>query len=374
MVTLGTLRESITTSSKRYVRTYNSVKVKAMATKSTTPSTTQKEEPKDDLNAKEFIDLLTVGEDGMKKEEATDIVNRLIPGIKQLMPRATTEERRRLLLVKIRDLRRVGEVDKFRGLCIAVDDMKDSLGYEKYKAREAYKANPARALKDGIVVKEGDKIVEMDTRKYKDKAQTKPNNNFGKPLPTIERREGFFIIDGKIIRAFGHFDAEIGHIYELFGNMGEGDILNINKTPSPRLVEALDDHAFWSQVYDICSNSEMATPLEQLPEVDKNKTVIITGIIQHVGVTGNQSAMIIVNNDEIPDGIAGFASHDAVGKEMEAMGKGAEVIVVGRVLKTKSKDGSGDLRTALNVMGIIQNPQTEGSKDVLGKLDEIAFR
>lgn len=342
-----------------------------MATKSTQPV---KQEEKDELNAKEFIDLLMEGEDGMKKEEATDIVNRLIPGIKQLMPRATADQQRQVLLVKIRDLRRVGEVDKFKGICIAVDAMKDALGYEKYKATEAYKANPARAIKDGIVVKEGDKIVPMDTRMYMDKAKSKPNKNFGKPLPTIDRREGYFIIENKIIRAFGNYDAQIGHIYELFGNMGDGDILNINKTPAPRLVETLGDHDFWNKTYEILENSELAVPLEQLHEMEKNKTAIVKGTIQHVGTTSSQSVMIVLNNDEIPDGVAGFAAQDEVGKEMEAIGKGAEVIVIGRVIKTKPKPGETENRTALNVMGIIQNPQTEGTSDVLSKLDEIAFR
>lgn len=346
-----------------------------MAAKSTTQPV-KKEEVKEEnvLDAAEFVTLLTDGEGGMKKEDATDLVGKLISGIKQLMPRSSVDDQRQVLLVKCRDLRRVGEVDKFRGLCIGVDDLKDSLGYEKYRAFEAYKSNPSRAVKDGIVVKEGDKLVAMDTRTFMDKAKTKPNKNYGKPLPTIERREGYFIIEGKIVRAFGYYDASIGHIYELFGNMGDGGILNINKTPAPRLVEALNDRDFWSQAYEVCENSELAVPLESLPEVDKNKTVIVKGVIQHVGVTANQSAMIVINNDEIPDGIAGFASHEGIGKEMESMGKGSEVIVIGRVLKNKPKDGGTELRTALSVMGIIQNPQTEGFGDVLGKLDEIAFK
>jgi hypothetical protein len=349
------------------------VKVNAMATKSNTPKQEEKT-AEDVLNPSEFISLLTEGEGGMKKDEATDLVGKLIGGVNQLMPRDTVDAKRQVLLVKCRDLRRVGEVDKFKGLCIAADAMKDSNGYEKYLAREAYKLNPQRAIKDGRVVKEGDKIIEMDTRQFSDKARSKPNKNFGKPLPTIERREGYFIIDGKIVRAFGNYDVQIGRIYELFGNMGDGGILNINKTPGPRLVETLADRDFWAQTYDVCGESEMSTPLETLSEVDKNKTVIVVGTIQHVGVTSSQTPMIVINNDEIPEGIAGFAAQEDVGKEMEAMGKGSEVIVIGRVLKTKPKEGEKEPRTALNVMGIIQNPQTEGFGDVLGKLDEIAFK
>jgi hypothetical protein len=342
-----------------------------MATKSTTKSESPVVEK---LDPKEFVDLLTSGEDGMKKEEATDIVNRLIPAIDQLMPRSSVEDKRQIMLVKCRDIMRVGEVDKFKGLCIAVDDMKDSMGYQKYVAMAAYKENPQRALREGMVTKDGDKVIPMDTRQFLDPGRTKSNRNYGKPLPTIDRREGYFIIDGKIIRSFGQYDAQIGHVYELFGNMGEKDILNINKTPAPRLVETLGDADFWKQSYEICSNSDLAVPLEDLPNTDKGKTVIVMGTVQHVGKTGNQSSMIIINNDDIPDGIAGFAAFDGIGKEIDGLGKGAEAIVVGRVLKTKDRNNPGEFRTALNVMGIIQNPRTEGFGDILSKLDDVAFK
>jgi len=154
--------------------------------------------------------------------------------------------------------------------------------------------------------------------------------------------------------------------------MGEGDILNINKTPEIQLTETLGDRDLWSQVYEILSNSDLAVPLEDLPSAPKNKIVIVMGNVQHVGKTGNQSSMIILNNDDIPDGIAGFAASDEVGEEIDAIGKGAEVIIIGKVLKNKDRQNAGELRTAINVMGVIQNPKTEGFKDILKELDKTA--
>lgn len=342
-----------------------------MATKKpeSKPAATAASASTSDLDAKKYIAFLVAAE--MDKDKATQMVDRIIKMINNLMPKASAEEKDHMIMIKLREATRAGESEKYRALIIALDELKDQMGYLKYQAREAYKKDKTRALGEGVVIKEGDKIVEMDTRKFLDKDKTKPNKNFGKKLPTIMRREAFMLIEGKLIRAFGNFEAQVGRIYDIYGFMNDKDILNVAQTPEPKLIDSLDDKALWEQASAVLSESDMAMDLATVLEQDKNTHVITHGTLQHVTETSNGSTMCFVADDEVPKGIACFASCDSVGEEINGMGKGSEVIIIGRVMKNKGSDGED--RTAISVTGIIQDPTTVGRSAVLQQLDEAVY-
>jgi hypothetical protein len=335
----------------------------------TQPTSTAPTETKQ-LDRAKYVKLLVEG--GTAKPEAERMVNNVCDAIVKLMPRDTPEAWDSMIMIKLREYLRVGEADEFKGLCIAIDAPRDSMGYQKWVALEAYKKDPRRAMSENMVVKEGDKVVPMDTRKFLDRDNTRPNKNFGKKLPTIMRREAFFIIDEKLVRAFGDFEGEVGRVYNFFGFMNDAGILNVNKTPSPRLLDTLTDSALWKASYEVCAKSEMAMDLVNIPEQAKNTYVITRGTIQHVTQTGQGGTMCFLADDEYPSGLACFASCDTVEEEMNSMGKGSNVIVLGKVLKTKGPEG--EERTALNTMGLIQDPGTIGRSEVLDKLDAAMYQ
>jgi hypothetical protein len=343
-----------------------------MAVKKPTPNTptTPPTETAKTLDRAKYVRLLIEG--GTVKADADRIVNNVCDNIQKLMPRDSLESWDTLIMIKIREYLRVGEADEFKGLCIAIDAPKDSMGYQKYLAREAYKKDPRRAIAEGMITKEGDKVVEMDTRKFLDKENTRANRNFGKKLPTIMRREAFFIIDKKLVRAFGDFEGEVGRVYTFYGFMNESGILNVNRSPTPKLLESMSDVALWKATYEVVADSEMAMDLVAIPEQQKGTYVITRGTIQHVTQTGQGSTMCFLADDELPKGVACFASCDSVAEEMNSMGRGSNVIVLGRVLKTKGPEGED--RTAINTMGLIQDPVTVGRSEILDKLDESMYK
>ena len=335
-------------------------------TKAATPATPAKS---GELDAAKYVAFLTAAE--MEKDKATQMVDRIIKMINQLMPRAEADEKDHMIMIKLREATRAGESEKFRGLVIALDELKDQNGYLKYIARESYKKDKGRAIAEGLIVKEGDKLVEMDTRKFMDAGKTKPNKNYGKKLPTVMRRESFLIIDGALIRAFGNFEAEVGRIYDFYGFMNEKSILNVNSTPAPKLIDTLNDRDLWEQASKVLGESEMAMDLSSVLECDKNTHVVTRGTLQHVTETSGGNVMCFVADDDVPKGMACFASCDSVGQEISGLGKGSEVILIGRVMKNKGPDGED--RSAISVTGILQDPTTTGRSEVLAQLDEAVY-
>lgn len=322
-----------------------------------------------DLDATKYVNFLVAAE--MDKDKATQMVDRIIKMINNLMPKSGVDEKDHMIMIKLREATRAGESEKFRGLIIALDELKDQMGYLKYVAREAYKKDKQRAKAEGLVTIEGDKIIEMDTRKFLDNAKTKPNKNLGKKLPTVMRREALLIIEGALVRAFGNFEAEVGREYDFYGFMNEKNILNISSSPAPKLIDSLDDKALWERASEVLGGSDMAMDLSAIPDQEKNTHVITHGTLQHVTDTSSGGTMCFVADDEVPKGIACFSSCDSVAEEMNGLGKGSEVIIIGRVMRNRGPDG--EERVAISTTGIIQDPHTAGRSDILSQLDEAVF-
>lgn len=319
------------------------------------------------LEEKVYVDMLV--KSNIDKDVAKAKVKEVISVVKEALPNESEDYWATVVGLKLRDMVKASQAEKYRALCVAIDEMKDSLGYQKYKALEAYKENAAVAIQDGLVKLDGEKVIPLDTREYYDEEKTKQNKNFGKPLPTVMRREGYFVIEGKLVRGFGEFEAEPGAVYEIFGNINDKGFLNINKSPEMRLVEKLKESDFWEAVYNAAGESELRVDLNDIREQKKGTTVLTKGFLGHSQRTSNGGTMVVLNDDEVVDGVVGFGSYDKVSDGLETIPMGTEVIVVGRIMVSK------DRAPGIVIVGAVKNPASTKVADVLksDKLSKITF-
>lgn len=330
-------------------------------------------------------------------ENAISIINKLKAKIAELMPNDSDEAREQILNLKIRDLVMASSAEKYDAIIVAMDAVKDGNGYNRYLAVQAFKADPARAIADGIVMKADDylkqlisagknpvdakKIVDeltseggiiaLDTTRYFDQAQTKKNNNFGKPLPLRMQREAYAIINNNLVRVFAHADAPLkcGYAFTLYGSMSKNGNLSLAKTPAAKEIEALDDHKLWDAMYNAALNSDKLAELYNLHAVKKNHIAIVKGYILNNTVTSRGDPMLFIGDEACEQGIACFPSCPEIAKDMESFGKGSEVIAIGRVSKNTGPDGVE--RSALILLGIIASPLSAKLMDISSQLDEI---
>lgn len=313
---------------------------------------------------KAYVDLLVKG--GLERKSAISTVDTIVDRVSKAMKGESAEDQDTVIRLKLNDILKGANAEKFRGLCIALDEMRDSLQYQKYLTLEAYKEDAARAIADKKVKVDGDKIIPLDTREFFDEERTKKNKNFGKPLPTVMRREAYFLIDGKVVRTFGDFKAELGKVYDIFGTMNDKGILNVSKTPEIRYVEAVKEKDLWEMVYNAASEAgDITVSLVDVKTLDKGTPVITKGYLQHMQVTSNGSTMIVLSDDEETEGVIGFTATEDLATEAQTFQKGTELIVLGRVMQ------SGDRPKGLVITGAFKNPASKKISEYMKTLDDI---
>jgi len=79
--------------------------------------------------------------------------------------------------------------------------------------------------------------------------------------------------------------------------------------------------------------------------------------------------MLFIGDETCEQGIACFPSCPEIAKDMESIGKGSEVIAIGRVTKNTGPDGVE--RSALILLGIVASPLSARLVDISSQLDEI---
>lgn len=330
-------------------------------------------------------------------ENATSIISKLRTRIGELMPDDSPEAREQILSLKIRDLVMASSAEKYDAIIVATDAIKDSNGYNRYLAVQAFQTNPARAIAEGIVMKADDYlkqlisagkspedakklvdpliseggIIALDTNKFFDQAQTKKNNNFGKPLPLRMQREAYAIINNNIVRVFAHADAPLkcGYAFTLYGSLSKNGNLSLAKTPAVKEIEALDDHKLWDAMYNAALNSDKLAELSNLQAVKKNHVAILKGYILNATQTSRGDPMLFIGDEACEQGIACFSACPEIANDMESFGKGSEVITIARVNRNVGQDGVE--RSALIVLGIISSPLSAKLVDISSQLDEI---
>lgn len=317
------------------------------------------------MDEKKYIDLLVSA--GKDKKEATEFIKKVIATIKEKMPNAAPETQESVLLLKLDDILHGVGGDPYVGLCIGCDKMEDSFRYDKQKAEEAFKADSNQAIMKGLARMGDDgKPVWLDSRQFLDKKETKKNSNFGKPLGTKLRRQMIFIVEGKIIRAFGTESPEIGKNYDFKASVSESGFFTVGKDSLKPTKDQPTPVQLWDALYQAAGNSDYVTALCDIANAEKNTFIVTKGLVKHTTETSNGGAMIVLKDGDCDEGVVGFsASEEACGIILHDVVKGHEVITCGRV--AKMKDG----RTNVVTMGVVINPASSeitAGLDVLGDL------
>lgn len=322
------------------------------------------------MDEKKYIDMLV--EAGKDKKEATEFIKKVIATIKEKMPNAAPETQESVLLLKLDDILHGSNGDPYSGLCIGCDKMEDSFRYQKDQVYEAFKKDSNQAVMKGmvktdesgsVVYDNQNRPIPLDTREFLDKKETKKNNNYGKPLPTQMRRQIIFVVDGKIVRAFGKEDPEIGKYYNFKATVSESGFFTLGKDSLKLAKEQPTAVQLWDAVYQAAGNSDYVTALCDIVNAEKNSFIVTKGLVKHTAETSNGGAMIVLKDGDCDEGVVGFsASEEAQVIILHEIIKGNEVITCGRV--AKMKDG----RTNVVTMGAIINP---ASGDISKGLDAL---
>ncbi len=323
------------------------------------------------VNVKELVELL-VESGKFDKATATKKVKAAVAAVTKALPGAEDETIEKLVRRKIQKAVTVPASDKFEGICVAYSEKQDANRFSKDKALKLYEDDPMRAVQDGFVKVQGEKVIPLDNRRYIDNAQTMENRMYGKPLPTRMQREVFFIIDkdgeNVLTRAYGDVDPEVGGKYEIYGRMTGAGNITIAKGAGIRPNGKVDD--FWECVYETASASEFAVGIEDIADIAKNRLAIINGVVRYSGETRN-GAMLIVGEDDSEASIAAFAFAGVTADTMMCCEPETEVIVIGRVLETEDRDNPGEMRKAISAIGVIPNPMSMKAVDALRDIDEL---
>ena len=314
------------------------------------------------MDEKKYIEMLVAA--GKDKKEATEFIKKVIATIKEKMPNAAPETQESVLLLKLDDILHGSGGDPYVGICIGCDKMEDSFRYQKDQALESFKKDSNQAVMKGqIKIDESGNPIPLDTREWLDKKETKKNNNFGKPLPTQLRRQMIFLVDGKIVRAFGKEDPEIGKNYEFKATVTESGFFTLAKDSLKEAKEQPTPVQLWDAVYSSAGNSDYVTALCDIKSADKNAFVVTKGLVKHTSETSNGGTMIVLIDGDCEEGVVGFTASDEVKAVIDhEIVRGQEVISCGRV--AKMKDG----RINVVTMGVIPNPT---STDISSGLDAL---
>lgn len=314
------------------------------------------------MDEKKYIEMLVQA--GKDKKEATEFIKKVVATIREKMPNAAPETQEAVLMLKLDDILHGSGGDPYVGLCIGCDKLDDSFRYQKDQAMEAFKKDSNQAIMKGLI-KMGDdgQPIALDSRKFLDKKETKANNNFGKPLPTQMRRQMVFVIEGKIVRAFGNENPVIGKAYDFKATVSESGYFTLAKSSLKERSDVINPVQLWDAVYSAAGNSDAVIALCDVKSAPKNSFIVTKGYVKHTQETSNGGAMIVLKDGDCDEGVTGFtASDEACAIVNHEITKGQEVISVGRV--AIMKDGRYNIVT----MGIIPNP---ASSDITTGLDAL---
>ena len=318
------------------------------------------------INTKVLVDTL-VESGKFNKKEATLKVKAAIEAVQKALPGSEDETIEKMVKRKILKATSPSTGEKFDGVCVACTEKQDANGIAKKIALAAYKVDPMTAVQDGIVKIVDEKIVPLDNRRFIDRAEKYENRNFGKTLPIRMQREVYFVINNVLTRAYGNVDPEVGMRYEIYGKMTGGGNITISKT-GIRPVEKVGD--VWKFVYEAVSESDFAVSIDDIAGMDKNKVVIINGVVKYSGETTN-GAMLVVGEDESETTVAAFAFPGVCADTMMCCEADTEVIVFGKVLESEDRENPGKMRKAISAIGVVPNPESMKAIDALKDLDEL---
>lgn len=327
------------------------------------------------------------------KEQATEKVKQLTEALAKKFPAATAEFMDKTLKSAIQTLTK-SKIEVITGLCVGFGKKQDSNNFTKMKAAEVWTQNPKLAVAEKWVVtdsnnsvvfetddkgiqkkdKNGNPIpVWADNREFIDPDTKKmKNSRYGKALGENIQRDAYFIVGGKFVRAFGNFDVQMGHEYQIFGTMSKKGYISIPKnSPGVKHVRMLEDVEYWNAVNAVAQKDDLAMSLGDVAVMAKNKPMATKGTVT-VSRQAGSSWMVVITDDSFPDGYVCFAADEALNAECEALGAGNEIIVVGKTSESVDKE-TKEVRKNISLYGFASNPESDKIAGAVRGLDDILY-
>jgi len=320
-------------------------------------------------------------------------VKQLTEAIQKKYPSATPEFVENTLKSAINTLTK-SKIEVIQGVCVGFGKKQDSNSFAKMKAKEVWDQNPKLAADEKYVVVDADGSVVFETddkgvqkvdkngspipvwadnREFIDPDTKKmKNSRWGKALGEVIQRDAFFIVNGKFARAFGNFDVQMGHEYQIFGTTSKKGYITIPKnSPGVKHVRMLEDAEYWTLVNKVAQVDDLAVQLGDVATMDKNKPVVTKGTVTTAREAG-AFYMIVVTDDSYPDGYMCFSADEALNVECEALGAGNEIILVGKTGQSVDKV-TKEVRKNISVYGFACNPESDKIAGAVRSLDDILY-
>lgn len=310
----------------------------------------------------ESVEMLV--EQGMTKTQAEAKIGKMVAALKLKGVPDPEKIVRQKVAAYVSALKR--GMTQIRGICLGVTVERDVLGPMKQAALALYHEDPARALREGIVRIEKDAVVPMDMRETfgEDTGEGRKNPGYGKPMKTVMRNNGAFLIDGEVVIVQGKgMHAEIGQEYVFWGaRQQDGRITGVKQLVTTGMKLVRDE--VWTKTLTALQHAAMAVDIATLAETGDNKWVAVIGFIANSGALPDQGVYMTVVDYESGEEAAVFATG------VTGVPEQARVIVAGRKFMAKGREGE-ERRPAIDAAAVVIDVSSVLAEDVTAELESI---
>jgi len=293
------------------------------------------------------------------------------------LPDLSEEERIERAITKVRgeykqQLRSPAQF--YEGVVLAVAEPFDMVGYQRRQAMAAWKEDKEKAIADGICDAEG---RPLDT---KEMFGSRPNRNFGQPLPEHRYLTNLFGVCRKQGKEdWKRFSMTLGEnlaLMEVPQNVpvtfranepdSQPDDGSLKLNPYAGLefkkldAEGMDLKGLFAgdllKSYRVDLNDlQSAHARLQGDPNNRNRMVLVEGDVQYINIGGERNGMLVLEDSSLSlddDGITVWVPNHL--EKMMNFGAGSRVFLLGSTLEMQRDDG---VRYALNGMGVYADPK-----------------
>ena len=313
---------------------------------------------------------------GVEQAEAEKKVTTLYNTVKQIRPQDTEDKIWAIVRLKVKQYIQVAKrsgAKIFKGICLGFNEYRDMLAGIKQSILADYESDPQKAIAEGLVRIEGDKVIPIDNRPTLPSGD--PNPNFGKPVPEIWRRDVFMAVDGKFVQVYGNIkeEPEVGGVYVFAGNPRSENVIALSRIRPFAKEGNIGDKELWQVAYNVLEDYavDINSLLDWHEEHANNPARIaaIKGVVTYVTETSTGNNLMVIDDLDEPtgDGVPVFANPAVISGPVSV---GVEVIAFGRTTVNVNEE---ETRVILNAFGAILNPETMTYADVMEQLDEVLW-
>jgi len=326
----------------------------------------------------ELVKLLV--DAGIEQAEAEKKVETLYNTVKKIRPQDPDEKIWAIVKLKVKQFAYItkrSSAKVFKGIVLGYNDYRDLLAGIKQSIMAEYEADPQRAIAEGLVRIEGDKVIPLDNRPTLPSGD--PNPNYGKPIPELWRRDVFMAIDGKLCQVYGNIKDEptIGGVYVFAGTPKGENVIALSRVRPFALEGKIGSKELWTVAYDVLG--QYAVDINNLIEWHEEhannpaRIAAIKGVVTYTTEAATGNTLVVIDDIDEPtgDGVPVFTRPSTV---CGPIGVGVEVIAFGRTALTTTTVGEPETRVIINGFGVIVNPDTAPYADVMQELDEILWQ